>query len=205
MKQHIKTFAVIILITLVVSTLCDMLNAVDCFLPTLSGVTIAALIKPLVLFGLTTYFIKRYKATVKPIQIGCAALIGAIIIELPLHIIHFRDTLVSLPDMIISALAILAALSSGDFQSAGIIAFLLLVTIIIETRTASGAQRSIEELIKLTPNTAHQVIDGVEQDVQVTAYMEEHTVFAGDAVAGINIRFHGNERGVDQVDRGISG
>ena len=109
MKQHIKTFAVIILITLVVSTLCDMLNAVDCFLPTLSGVTIAALIKPLVLFGLTTYFIKRYKATVKPIQIGCAALIGAIIIELPLHIIHFRDTLVSLPDMIISALAILAA------------------------------------------------------------------------------------------------
>ena len=51
---------------------------------------------------------------------------------------------------------------------AGIIAFFLLVTIIIETRTASGAQRSIEELIKLTPNTAHQVIDGVEQDVQVT-------------------------------------
>ena len=68
------------------------------------------------------------------------------------------------------ALAILAALASADFQTAGIIAFFLLLTIIIETRTASGAQRSIEELIKLTPNTARRLEgDGnAEVEVQVT-------------------------------------
>ena len=67
------------------------------------------------------------------------------------------------------ALAILAALASADFQTAGIIAFFLLVTIIIETRTASGAQRSIEELIKLTPNTARRLEGDNEVEVQATA------------------------------------
>ena len=66
------------------------------------------------------------------------------------------------------ALAILAALASADFQTAGIIAFFLLLTIIIETRTASGAQRSIEELIKLTPNTARRLDGDRETEVQAT-------------------------------------
>ncbi|MFA7230346.1 MAG: cation-translocating P-type ATPase, partial [Victivallaceae bacterium] len=64
------------------------------------------------------------------------------------------------------ALAILAALAGGDFQTAGIVAFFLLLAIIIESRTASGAQRSIEELIKLTPNTARKLVDGKEVEVQ---------------------------------------
>ena len=98
------------------------------------------------------------------------ALFGAFILAFPIITTAVKDLIrgkVYMNELV--ALAILASLASGDFQVAGIIAFFLLVTIIIETRTASGAQRSIEELIKLTPNTAHQVIDGVEQDVQVTA------------------------------------
>ena len=99
-----------------------------------------------------------------------SALCGAVVLALPIIFTAVKDLWrgkVYMNELV--ALAILASLASGDFQVAGIIAFFLLVTIIIETRTASGAQRSIEELIKLTPNTAHQVIDGVEQDVQVTA------------------------------------
>ena len=98
-----------------------------------------------------------------------SALFGAVLLALPIIFTAVKDLWrgkVYMNELV--ALAILASLASGDFQVAGIIAFFLLVTIIIETRTASGAQRSIEELIKLTPNTAHQVIDGVEQDVQVT-------------------------------------
>ena len=98
-----------------------------------------------------------------------SALCGAVVLALPIIFTAVKDLWrgkVYMNELV--ALAILASLASGDFQVAGIIAFFLLVTIIIETRTASGAQRSIEELIKLTPNTAHQVIDGVEQDVQVT-------------------------------------
>ena len=99
------------------------------------------------------------------------ALFGAFILAFPIIVTAVKDLIngkVYMNELV--ALAILAALASADFQTAGIIAFFLLITIIIETRTASGAQRSIEELIKLTPNTAHKVgADGnSESDVQVT-------------------------------------
>ena len=99
-----------------------------------------------------------------------SAVCGAFILALPIIITAIKDLLrgkVYMNELV--ALAILAAMVSADFQTAGIIAFFLLVTIIIETRTASGAQRSIEELIKLTPNVAHKLdADGKESEVQVT-------------------------------------
>lgn len=100
-----------------------------------------------------------------------SALLGAFILALPIVITAVKDLLngkVYMNELV--ALAILAALASGDFQTAGIIAFFLLLTIIIETRTASGAQRSIEELIKLTPNTARRLSGetDTESEVQVT-------------------------------------
>ena len=75
------------------------------------------------------------------------------------------------------ALAILAAMAGGDFQTAGLIAFFLLATIIIESRTASGAQRSIEELVKLTPSTARKIVDGKEVEVQAL------TLKVGDVIS----------------------
>lgn len=99
-----------------------------------------------------------------------SAICGAFILALPIIITAVKDLLrgkVYMNELV--ALAILAAMVSADFQTAGIIAFFLLVTIIIETRTASGAQRSIEELIKLTPNVAHKLnADGSETEVQVS-------------------------------------
>ena len=99
-----------------------------------------------------------------------SAICGAFILALPIIITAIKDLLrgkVYMNELV--ALAILAAMVSADFQTAGIIAFFLLVTIIIETRTASGAQRSIEELIKLTPNVAHKLdANGNESEVQVT-------------------------------------
>jgi len=99
-----------------------------------------------------------------------SALLGAFILALPIIATAIKDLIngkVYMNELV--ALAILAALASGDFQTAGIIAFFLLLTIIIETRTASGAQRSIEDLIKLTPNTARRLDGetGSEVEVQV--------------------------------------
>ena len=98
-----------------------------------------------------------------------SALLGAFILALPIIWVAIKDLIrgkVYMNELV--ALAILAALAMANFQSAGLIAFFLLVTIIIETRTASGAQRSIEELIKLTPNTARKIVDGEEIEVQAT-------------------------------------
>ena len=99
-----------------------------------------------------------------------SALAGAVILALPIIFTAVKDLVkgkVYMNELV--ALAILAALASADFKTAGVIAFFLLLTIIIETRTASGAQRSIEELIKLTPNVAHKVTPQGEVEVQVTA------------------------------------
>ena len=98
-----------------------------------------------------------------------SSLLGAFILALPIIVTAVKDLIngkVYMNELV--ALAILAALASADFQTAGIIAFFLLLTIIIETRTASGAQRSIEELIKLTPNTARRLDGDRETEVQAT-------------------------------------
>jgi Cd2+/Zn2+-exporting ATPase len=97
-----------------------------------------------------------------------SAIIGAFILALPIIITAIKDLCkgrVYMNELV--ALAILAAFTGGDFKTAGIIAFFLLVTIIIESRTASGAQRSIEELIKLTPHTANKITDSGEVEVDV--------------------------------------
>ncbi|OGV35095.1 MAG: copper-translocating P-type ATPase [Lentisphaerae bacterium GWF2_45_14] len=97
-----------------------------------------------------------------------SALIGAMILSLPIIFTAVKDLFhgkVYMNELV--ALAILAAFTGGDFRTAGVIAFFLLVTIIIESRTASGAQRSIEELIKLTPHSARKIVEGREQDVDV--------------------------------------
>ena len=65
------------------------------------------------------------------------------------------------------ALAILAALAMQDYRTAGVIGFFLLLSELIETRTALGARASIEELIRLTPTRARLVEpDGQEREVE---------------------------------------
>ena len=96
-----------------------------------------------------------------------SAIIGAVTLACPIVFTAIKDLVkgqVYMNELV--ALAILAAMAGGDFQTAGLIAFFLLATIIIETRTASGAQRSIEELVKLTPSTARKIVNGKEVEVQ---------------------------------------
>ncbi len=60
----------------------------------------------------------------------------------------------------------LAAFASGNYKTAGIVAFFMLTGELIETRTAEGARASIESLIKLTPTRARRILkDGNEEEV----------------------------------------
>ena len=66
------------------------------------------------------------------------------------------------------ALAILAAFAIGEYAEAGIVAFFMLLSELIESRTALGARASIESLIKLTPTRASLLAaDGSETEVKV--------------------------------------
>ena len=57
---------------------------------------------------------------------------------------------------------------AGGFQTAGIVAFFMLLGEIIETRTAAGARASIQSLIKLTPTKARRLSGGHEVEVAVS-------------------------------------
>lgn len=64
------------------------------------------------------------------------------------------------------ALAVVAAVALGEYQEAGIIAFFMVISNLIETRTALGARASIESLLRLTPDKAHRISpDGTEEIV----------------------------------------
>ncbi len=65
------------------------------------------------------------------------------------------------------ALAILAAFAIQDYRAAGVIGFFLLLSELIETRTAIGARAAIESLIRLTPTRAMLITGGGEQEVDV--------------------------------------
>ena len=118
-------------------------------------------------FILNSYILKW----IQPDQLFTAelsAIFGAFILAMPIFIVAFKDLAkgkVYMNELV--ALAVLAALAGSDFRTAGIICFFLLIAIIIESRTASGAQRSIEDLIKLTPRSARKITEGQELDVDV--------------------------------------
>ncbi len=97
------------------------------------------------------------------------------------------------------ALAIVAAFATGKYVEAGVVGFIMLLSELMETRTALGARASIESLIKLTPTVALRLRpDGSEEEVQVSELV------AGDVVRvrpGDNIPADGDIRdGVSTVN-----
>jgi Zn2+/Cd2+-exporting ATPase len=103
---------------------------------------------------------------------GLSAMAGAIIMGWPIVTTAFKDIkrgILSINELV--AIAVLAAFASGEsqvggYQTAGIIAFFMLLGELIETRTAAGARASIESLIKLTPTKARRLLpNGNEEEV----------------------------------------
>ena len=119
---------------------------------------------------------------------GLAA-VGALLLAIPLWIHAFQclfSAQMHMDELV--ALAILAAFAIGEYQTAGVVAFFLLLSALIESRTALGARAAIQGLIRLTPTTARRLHeDGTEEEV------EAHHLRPGDLVLvrpGDNIPAH---------------
>lgn len=98
------------------------------------------------------------------------ALLGAILLGLPVvwHaikcLLHGESHMDEL-----AALGIIAAFATQDYFSAGLIGFFMLLSQLVETRTALGARASIEALIRLTPTKASKLDqNGQEHEVPVS-------------------------------------
>jgi len=102
---------------------------------------------------------------------GLLAGVGALLLATPLWY-HALKCLFSghlhMDELV--ALAILAAMAMAEYQTAGVVAFFLLLSNLIETRTALGARAAIEGLMRLTPTKARrQLPDGTEEEVEAHA------------------------------------
>jgi Cd2+/Zn2+-exporting ATPase len=106
------------------------------------------------------------------------ALIGAILLGLPIVIQAMKHLLKGQMHMDeLVALAIVAAIAGGNYKSAGVVAFFLLLANLIETRTALGAKASIESLIRLAPTKAHRLSSSGTEEL-----VEPRELKAGDLI-----------------------
>jgi Cd2+/Zn2+-exporting ATPase len=125
------------------------------------------------------------------------AMVGALLLGAPI-VLHAVKSLLRreahMDELV--ALAILAAFAMQEYATAGIVAFFMLLSELIETRTALGARASIESLIKLTPTRAN-LIDGRggENEVKVSSLK------AGDCV---RVRPGDNIPADGEVAKGLS-
>ena len=125
------------------------------------------------------------------------AMLGAILLGAPI-IVHAIHSLIHGESHMdeLAALGIVAAFATGEYIAAGLIGFFMLLSELVETRTALGARASIESLIKLTPIKAN-LIDpkGAEREVKV------RELKAGDR---IRVRPGDNIPADGEVDSGLS-
>ncbi|MCK4629356.1 MAG: cation-translocating P-type ATPase [Sedimentisphaerales bacterium] len=101
-------------------------------------------------------------------QAELMAMVGAILLGAPI-IWHAMASVIkgrSHMDELV-ALAIIAAFAMENYRVAGAVGFFMLLSELIETRTALGARASIESLIRITPTRAHLIAeDGTETEVE---------------------------------------
>lgn len=131
-----------------------------------------------------TSFLAQFIYASNPLTSDISAFIGALILAFPIFRSAVRDLWrgkMMMNELV--ALAVLAAMAGGDYQTAGVIAFFMLVALLIETRSAEGAHEAIEKLIRMTPSTARRLEkDGAEVNMS-----------ASDLLVGDHIRIHPGE------------
>lgn len=105
----------------------------------------------------------------EPTVTDIPALIAAVMLGIPLFRASWRELRTwRASSSTLAAIAILAALADKHYETAGWLAFILLVADQFVRRTASGAQRAIEQLVGLTPDTARLLVDGSEREVSLS-------------------------------------
>ena len=122
---------------------------------------------------------------------GISAFVGAMILGYPILRLAVKDIMrgmLTINELV--AIAFLAAMASGEsqlggYQTAGVVAFFMLLGELIESRTAAGARASIASLVKLTPTKARRIIGNEEEEVAASELKvgDKIRISPGDNVA----------------------
>ncbi len=146
-----------------------------------------------IVFVINAFLIDWIFTQGSPVASG-SALIGSVILGYPIVWTAIKDVRkgnLGINELV--AIAVLAAFSTGDYKTAGVVAFFMLIGEIIETRTAEGARASIESLIKLTPTKARRITASGEEEVAASqlAVGDKIRIRPGDNVAADGIILSG--------------
>ena len=105
----------------------------------------------------------------KPFFASLPAALSVVLLASPLLSAAAKDLLSGVAGMnALVALAVIGAASSGKYQEAAAVAFFMIVSSLIEKRTAAGAEASIESLIRLAPTKASRISGDQEELVEAT-------------------------------------
>jgi Zn2+/Cd2+-exporting ATPase len=109
----------------------------------------------------------------QPFFAALPAAIAVVILAAPLVAAALKDLRGGVAGMnALVALAVIGAVASGNYQEAAAVAFFMIVSSLIERRTAAGAEASIESLIRLAPTKASRLVgsgrDEREEAVEAT-------------------------------------
>jgi Zn2+/Cd2+-exporting ATPase len=124
-----------------------------------------------------------------------SAMVGSIILGIPIVTTAVKDLRMgrlSINELV--AIAVLAAFASGDYKTAGVVAFFMLLGEVIETNTAVRARDSIESLIRLTPTKARRITkNGSEEEIAASqlAVGDVIRIRPGDNVAADGVILSG--------------
>ena len=130
-------------------------------------------------------------------QVELLAMVAALLLGAPI-VLHAIKSIIKremhMDELV--ALAIIAAFATQKYATAGVVAGFMLMSELIETRTALGARASIESLIKLTPTKANLIDSKAgEREVKVSGLK------AGDCV---RVRPGDNIPADGEVTKGLS-
>jgi Zn2+/Cd2+-exporting ATPase len=118
----------------------------------------------------------------KPFYAAVPAAVAVLLLSAPLVAAAVKDLVKGEAGMnALVALAVVGAAATGKYQESAAIALFMIVSGLIEKRTAIGAQASIESLIKLSPTKAQRI-------VQSAAGEREEMVEAKDLRPGDVVR-----------------
>ena len=109
----------------------------------------------------------------QPFFAALPAALAVAILAAPLVTAALKDLLRGVAGMnALVGLAVIGAVASGNYQEAAAVAFFMIVSSLIERRTAAGAEASIESLIRLAPTKASRLVgsgrDEHEEAVEAT-------------------------------------
>jgi len=105
-----------------------------------------------------------------PFQAGLAAMVAAILLGAPLVWAALRDLWRGGAQMnALAALGVVASFAAGHYVTSGAISLFMLLSTLVEYRSALGARHSIEALIRLKPTVARRLMEGREEMVEPAA------------------------------------